>query len=100
MIVNRPTESKKHSFVSEIQDLILTISRSCEIIKMGDTNLDVMDRTVGAINQYINNTCEIGLECTTHDFTQGKVYKGTMTRTYINHYGLKPIVGYILCVSV
>ncbi|KAF9787706.1 hypothetical protein SFRURICE_003191 [Spodoptera frugiperda] len=86
MVVYRPPMTSKIGFIDEVHKTLSEIPATCEVILIGDTNLDLLCKTGSStISQYTNNMSEIGMECGVCDVTREEVYGDKVTRTCIDH---------------
>lgn len=72
LLIYRLPQTKKHEFVEEIYNLLCEIPVGCEVIMIGDMNIDLLYRTgSGSVNSYYTNSIsELGLECAISDVTR------------------------------
>lgn len=84
--VYRPPKTNKMCCVSDLRRLLKSIPRGCDVILIGDTNLDLLENvTSGAVTSYKNMLSEYGLQCTFVDITREEVLDGRLVSSCIDH---------------
>lgn len=86
-IVYRPPKTNKIGFLQEIHQLLSSVPATCEVLFLGDTNINLLSETGSGnvISAYSNNMSEVGMHCAIRDVTREEVYGNSVTRTCIDH---------------